>query len=83
MAMSVSQMTQYRREHPDYYEAEKAKNNARCANKYASDEEYRLKRLEYARQYYSIPEHREARNALKREYRRRAKLAKQSALQVE
>jgi hypothetical protein len=77
--MSVSQMTQYRREHPEYYEAEKLKNNQRFMNAYNTDENFKNRILEHSRLYYADPVKRERKLALKREKYQMQKMAKLQA----
>jgi hypothetical protein len=72
---SVSQMTQYRKEHPEYYEAEKVRNNERMKTQYKTDPDFRQKKLEYNKKVSSTPEFRNARNAYCREKYKAKKLA--------
>ena len=47
-----SYMTMYRREHPEYYEIEKIRDNERMKAKYANDPEHREKTKQRALAYY-------------------------------
>ncbi|KAJ1627969.1 hypothetical protein T492DRAFT_841954 [Pavlovales sp. CCMP2436] len=51
----VSQMTQYRRDHPEYYAAEKELNAQRSNTLYNTDAEFRKKMLKYTRDKYLDP----------------------------
>lgn len=72
MATKVSQMTQYRREHPEFYAEEKAKNSVRFKTMYDTNEEFRNRMLEHSRRYYADPEKR-ARKAEQRKLREQRK----------
>lgn len=75
-----SQMTIYRREHPDYYETEKIKNCARVLEKYHTDEEHRKKVLEYYKnKALNDPEFVAKRKAYKKAWTQRKKEEKESA----
>lgn len=74
--MAVSQMTNYRANHPDYYEAEKAKNCERNKNAYKNSSEFRQKMMDYHRVRLQDDECRKARNAYMREYYHKKKQEK-------
>lgn len=58
MSTTVSQMTSYRKVHPDYYEAEKVKNRERNIKAYHEDPDRKAKVLEYRRNLRTDPEYR-------------------------
>lgn len=59
MATSVSQMTMYRREHPAYYEAEKARNSEYFKKYYETDPAFKNRMLDFSKKYYADPEKRQ------------------------
>lgn len=75
-AQKVSQMTQYRRDHPEYYEAEKKRNLERLNARYRSDPVHRQRVLDYTRDRYADPDVKRAKQAYKKQYNERKKLAK-------
>ena len=74
--MPVSQMTQYRRDHPDYYEAEKVKSKDRMNALYQNNAEHRQKILEYYKVRNAMPEVKLARQAYRKVYNEKQKMKK-------
>ena len=65
--MSVCQMKQYRKDHPEFYAKELKKRSAEIKHLYHTDEDYKNKMIEYSRRYYADPEKRAKKLARQKE----------------